>query len=309
MYTPGSMAEFPPFTCRRLPHAPASLLALVAVGAMLACGCSLNKSRLATEQLVISDAVDRAVAEIDFSPLSGHKVHFDTKYLANVKLTPTTGNTEYVVSSLRQQMAAYDCRLVDKPEEADYIVEARIGVLAHDGHEVTYGMPGTAAASTASALFASPIPLPSLPELSLGRRNYNQGTAKIGVFAYDRQTREPVWQSGLAKGSTRARDLWAVGLGPFVSSSPVVKRGGLFGLGRRRATGIGVSQHAADPHGAYAGSVVFQRAIERNREASPETGGQVQTASHEEPAKLNPPDSAKPATAASATAETRAKEP
>ena len=300
------MAQVPPWNCRPSLVRAAALVAAAA----LACGCSLNKSRLATEQLVVSDAVDRAVAEIDFSPLSGYKVHFDTKYLAPVKLTPTTGNMEYVVSSLRQQMAAYDCRLVDKPEEADYIVEARVGVLANDGHEVTYGMPGTAAASTASALFASPIPMPSLPELSLGRRNYNQGTAKIGVFAYDRQTREPVWQSGVAKGSTRARDVWAFGLGPFVSTSPVVQRRGLFGLGRRRDSGIGVSRHAADPHEAFAESVVFQRALERKRQEPAEQGGQVQTASHEEPAseksatekaahaepaKLSPPAAAKPA--------------
>ena len=57
--------------------------ALAAAGQV---GCGMNKSRLATEQLVVSDAVDRAVAAIDFSPLSGRKVYFDTKYLDGVKL-------------------------------------------------------------------------------------------------------------------------------------------------------------------------------------------------------------------------------
>jgi hypothetical protein len=258
--------------------------------AAVATGCGLNKSRLATEQLVVSDAVDRAVATIDFSPLSGRKVYFDTKYLAGVKLTPN-GNTEYVISSLRQQMVAYDCRLMDKPEEAEFIVEARIGVLANDGHELTYGIPGTAAFTTASVFLAAPVPAPAMPELSLGRRNHQQGTAKIGLFAYDRETREPVWQAGLAKGSTRARDMWVFGLGPFESRGPVRKRRGWF---KAKEGEIGVSNHASDSHDAYAGSVVFQRALERPVEPK-ESSGEVQTASHEEPAKLAPVTDAKPA--------------
>jgi hypothetical protein len=254
----------------------------------------MNKSRLATEQLVVSDAVDRAVAAIDFSPLSGHKVHFDTKYLAGVKLTPT-GNVEYVISSLRQQMAAYDCRLMDKPEEADFIVEARVGVLSNDGHEVTYGVPGTAAFTTASVFLASPIPAPAMPELSLGRRNHQQGTAKIGVFAYDRETREPVWQSGIAKGSTRAKDMWVLGLGPFESRGPVRSRRGLFSQPERG--GVGISNHASDSHDAYSGSVVFERALTRPAAngADESADGAVVTASHEEPQKLVPPTIAKPA--------------
>ena len=42
--------------------------------ALLSAGCGINKSRLATEQLVVSDAVDRAVATIDFSALSGNRL-------------------------------------------------------------------------------------------------------------------------------------------------------------------------------------------------------------------------------------------
>lgn len=247
---------------------------------------------MASEQLVVSDAVDRAVASIDFSPLSGHKVHFDTKYLASVKLTPT-GNTEYVISSLRQQMAAYDCRLMDKPEEADFIVEARVGVLASDGHEVTYGVPGSAALSTASAFLSSPVAAPAMPELSLGRRNHQQGTAKIGVFAFDRVTREPVWQSGIAKGSTRAKDMWVFGLGPFESRGPVRARRGLFA--KEAKGGIGVSNHASDLHDAYAGSVVFQRAVQPpKQDAAASHESEVATVSYSEPEILSPPAAAKP---------------
>ena len=241
-------------------------LAWAAALAGMAAGCGLNKSRLATEQLVVSDAVDRAVAQIDFSPLSGRKVFLDTKYLDGLKLSPA-GNVEYVISSLRQQMVAYDCRLMEKAEQAEFIVEGRIGVMANDGHEVTYGVPGSAAMTTASVFLAAPVAAPAMPELSLGRRNHQQGTAKIGVFAYDRETREPVWQAGLAKGSSRARDLWLLGLGPFETRGPVRP---LASRGKGKKSDIGVSNHAADPLDAYAGSVVFERARERPREAATE---------------------------------------
>jgi hypothetical protein len=260
---------------------------------LLAVGCGLNKSRLATEQLVVSDAVDRAVAEIDFSPLSGRKIFFDTKYLESVKLTPV-GNVEYVISSLRQQMAAYDCRLQEKADDAEFVVEARVGVLAHDGHELTYGVPGSAAMTTASVLLAAPVAAPAMPELSLGRRNHQQGTAKIGVFAYDRKTREPVWQAGLHKGASRSRDSWYFGLGPFESAGPVEakKKKGTFFSGKKR------SEHAdaSDPHAAYTSSVVFQRALERPEEQSATKDEKVQTASFAEPKKL-PADGKPPATA------------
>ena len=267
--------------------------ALALTVCLLAAGCGINKSRLATEQLVVSDAVDRAVSEIDFSPLSGRKIYFDTKYLESVK-SGTTGNIEYVISSLRQQMAAYDCRLQEKPETAEFVVEARVGVLAHDGHEVTYGIPGTAAFTTATVLMASPVAAPAMPELSLGRRNHQQGTAKIGVFAYDRLTREPVWQAGLAKGASRARDLWLFGLGPFERGGQVVRSSR---SKRDKERAIGVSQHASDPLDAYAGSVVFQRAKAppqdsaagqgASGQAAPESSSPVQTASHTEPAKTS----------------------
>src|SRR5262245_31130234 len=109
---------------KRMPAAPASSrflaasprqgwIAPAAIVALLLAGCGINKSRLATEQLVVSDAVDKTVASIDFSPLSGRKVYFDTQFLDGINLGPN-GNIKYVISSLRQQMLAYDCRLQEK---------------------------------------------------------------------------------------------------------------------------------------------------------------------------------------------------
>jgi len=237
----------------------------MALGIALAAvwGCGINKSRLATEQLVISEAVDKAVATIDFSALSGKKIYFDTQYLDGLNMGPN-GNVKYVISSLRQQMMAYDLRLQEKSETADFVLEGRVGVLANDGYEVTYGIPGNAAAASASVLLPTPVPIPApgMPELSLGRRNHQAGTAKIGLFAYDRVTREPVWQAGVKRGASNVRDTWFLGLGPYQSR-----------LGPPRGAANRDGAHGADidgdPLAAYTGSIVFERAVQPAANSNP----------------------------------------
>ena len=235
---------------------------------VLATGCGITRSRIATEQMVVADAVDRAVAQVDFSPLAGQKVFFDTKYLPPKALSPaSSANVEYVISSLRQQMMSYDLRLQDKLEDADVIVEARLGVMGNDGNEVTYGVPGSAALGTASLLAGSPAAIPSLPELSFGRRNHQRGAAKIGVFAYDRQTREPMWKAGVASGSSEARDLWILGLGPY-------QRGPVYGKAKakpidRLITTTPSNAFAESPAlEAYQDATVFKRLEDRQMETA-----------------------------------------
>lgn len=215
--------------------------------------CGINKSRLATEQLVVSEAVDKAVATIDFSALSGQKVYFDTQYLDGLTMGPN-GNVKYVISSLRQQMMAYDLRLQEKVDTADYVVEGRLGVLANDGYEVTYGIPGNAAAASATAFLASPVPVPSpsIPELSLGRRNHQAGSAKVGLFAYDRVTREPVWQAGVKRGASDVRDTWFMGLGPYQTRSKSPHR--LWQPNKPP------TDAASEPLSAYNSPLIFERA-------------------------------------------------
>ncbi len=73
-------------------------------------GCGSTKSFTATEQLLVSDAVDTTVSKIDFRPLMGRKVFLDNSYLPTQKGVPNPNpllvHSEYVSSSLRQQMLA-----------------------------------------------------------------------------------------------------------------------------------------------------------------------------------------------------------
>jgi len=219
-------------------------------------GCSAGKQRLATEQLVISDSVDRSVAKIDFSPLTGRKVYLDTKFMTASRPAGFVG-PEYVISSLRQQMMAYDLRLMDDPTEAEIIVEARCGVLGNDGHDVSFGIPaGNAASAAATALSGTPVP-PILPEISLAKRMDQLGATKVAVFAYDKATKEPVWQSGISTSMSTAKDFWVLGIGP-------IQRGSIYG-GTRFAgdpfkpfNPIAFTERLPDPVAAFRSEMQFR---------------------------------------------------
>lgn len=188
-------------------------LFLVLTGLISGCGTTLSRS--ATEQILTSDAVDRSVATIDFRSMAGKKVYFDTQYIRTIKGIGFV-NSDYIISSLRQQMVASRCLLQDQREDADYIVEARVGALGSDSHEISYGIPATGSLMTAASSFVPTMPaIPAIPELSVAKKNNQKAAAKIRVFAYDRETKEPFWQSGLAEARSTAKDTWFFGAGPF----------------------------------------------------------------------------------------------
>lgn len=165
-----------------------------------------------------SDAIDRTVSQIDFAVLADRDVYFDTKYINMVKEVGFV-NAPYVISSLRQQMSAAGCRLRDTPDQADYIVEARVGALGTDLHDVTYGLPASNALNAAASVLSSLPAVPTIPEISIANRNDQSAAAKLAVFAYHRESRKPVWQSGIATARSSARDTWVLGAGPIQRGS------------------------------------------------------------------------------------------
>ncbi len=196
-------------------------LGLALAGSMLLGGCGTTIQATATDQLVASDAVDRSVAQIDFTPLTGQKVFLDTSYIQSPKTPIGIGfvNPEYVVSAIRQQMMAAGLELMETRDKADFIVEARLGVLGGDSHELVYGIPsgsgiGSAASTAVAATTSVPL-LPSIPELAFAKRKDHMAAVKVAAFAYHRESRERAWQSGVSVGKSSAHDYWVLGAGPF----------------------------------------------------------------------------------------------
>jgi hypothetical protein len=172
-------------------------------------GCGATRStdttRTATEQLLISDAIDRAVQSVNLQTLAGQSVFLDDS-----KLTDTV-DKNYYISTLRQHLLATGCELRDKREDADFIVEARAGAIGTDRNDLLFGLPSM---NVPQIPVVQPVPA-VLPEIPIAKRKDQRGVAKIAVFAYHRATGMPVWQSGIVRQESSANDVWIFGAGPF----------------------------------------------------------------------------------------------
>ena len=215
-------------------------------------GCGSMAQRVAMEQLLVSDAVDQAIGKIDFTPLGGKTVFLDPEYLRTVRPLGFV-NADYVISALRHQLVASGCYLKDRREDAEIIVEPRVGSLGTDDYNIVYGLPRTEAAAILGAATNSGLALPAIPELAIGKSEYRQGFAKVTVFAYRADDRQAVWQSGVAKSTSTSRDTWIMGAGPF-------QKGTIYGnrlSGFQRLAGAWTISKKADPPPAYLQAKVF----------------------------------------------------
>ncbi len=179
-----------------------SVIATLALLAPLFAGCGTTRqtdtNRTATEQLLVSDAIDRAVQSLNLQTLSGQSVYFDESKLGDVV------DKNYLTSSLRQSLLANGCSLRDKREDADFVVEARAGAVGTDRSDLLFGLPSMNVPQIALVQPVAAV----IPEIPIAKRKDQRGIAKIAVFAYHRQTGTPVWQSGLVHEESSANDVW-----------------------------------------------------------------------------------------------------
>jgi hypothetical protein len=267
----------------------------VALLCAVAGGCGATKARVATEQLLVSDAIDRAVQHIDFSGLEGQKVYLDTKHIQHIKSAPGVGpnssgivDANYITSSVRQQLFAAGVLLQEKETDADYIVELRCGAIAADGHEVVYGIPANNLLASAAALAPNAPAVPQIPEISIAKRNDQYGAAKIGVFAYHRESKEPVWTAGIAQARSTAKDIWVFGAGPF-------QRGTIYDAPRFAGSKLRVplvarrADQKNDDLVEFRGDAEFPLPNEKEPERTPEHVKVKHEAAPQPPAKVEPP--------------------
>ncbi len=186
---------------------------LLFVVAMVGCGTTrmTDTQRAASEMLLISQAVDLTIAQMDCSSLNSQSVYLDTQYLDG------TVDKGYVISTLRQHLLASGVRLQEDRKSSDYVVEARSGGVGTDRHGLLVGIPQTSIPSI------SLIQATNIPEIALIKRTEMKGVAKLAVFAYERKSGNMVWQSGLTEARSNLRDTWVFGAGPF--SRGTIRRG------------------------------------------------------------------------------------
>ena len=181
-----------------------SCLILVLTG-LGGCGTSklTNTTRTATEQLLISDAMDRAVSQANFSVLRGKHIFINTTPVEKITDAP------YLQSLVRQHALSCGCFIEAKEEDAEIIVELRAGTSGTDQNDTLFGLsemtiPGFAGYSSVS-----------IPEVAIAKRTIQRATVKIGIFAYTRESHMPIWQSGNLQAESQAKNRWFLGMGPY----------------------------------------------------------------------------------------------
>lgn len=149
-------------------------VAAATILAALVLGCASSREtsplRTATEQILLSRAVDRAVERLTISLPPGTSVYLDPSRFEAY-------DRGYAVSAIRDRFLASGARMVDTRDAAEVVVEIRSGALSTDENEALVGIPS----------FALPIPLAGdleTPELALLKQNSRRGIAKIGFTAH-----------------------------------------------------------------------------------------------------------------------------
>ena len=185
------------------------LSALAGMVWLTGCGTTrvTDTQRAASEMVLVSQAIDNAIGQIDLSALAGKTVFLDTQYLDG------TVDKGYLISSLRQHLLAHGALIQEDRPKSTYVVEPRSGAVGTDKHSLLVGTQAITLPSIAA------VPITSIPEIALLKKTDQKGVAKIAVFAYNRTTGRALWQSGLVEANSTLKDTWVFGAGPFSRGS------------------------------------------------------------------------------------------
>lgn len=184
-----------------------TLALLLASTALVGCGTTKfsDTGRTATEQLLISSAMEDVVDEYDYSRLAGLKIH--------IKIANSTTDSDYLKSLVRQQLAANGAFVRDAIDDADYVLEVAPGTVGTNRYELMYGIPETSIPAIGT------LAATSIPEFALIKRTDQKAQVKLNMWAYNKTTGAIIWQSGVQTKSANIRDRWIFGAGPFTNAS------------------------------------------------------------------------------------------
>lgn len=191
--------------CSNVASGFATLLAFAICVAIGGCAStkSTNTNRTGMEQLLISNAVDQSLNRVDFEPLESRTVYLDAAFLDCV-------DKNYIVASSRNRILQAGGKLVEKPEEAEVIVEVRSGAVGTDQSESFIGIPELS--------LPGPFPI-AIPQVKLWSRSTQTGTAKIGLVAFDAKSREVIGRGGTTLARSDDSNTYVFGVGPYQSGT------------------------------------------------------------------------------------------
>jgi hypothetical protein len=155
-------------------------------------GCETNRTtnpaRSATEELLLSTAVDHALKSTDFTPFANRKVFLDTNYFDSYDF-------KYAIGTIRDALSRAGVILEADATNSDIIMEARSGALSTDNSSWLLGIPS----------IGLPIPLAGplqTPELAFYKSEKQFSTAKIALLAFARESKSHIYSSGPLDGKS-----------------------------------------------------------------------------------------------------------
>jgi Family of unknown function (DUF6655) len=189
-------------SCHRPRALPCLLLVALATAPQ---GCTTTKqsntARTATEQLLISNAIDQSLNKIDFTPLSGSRVFVEEKYMDCV-------DKGYIIASVRHKLLQADVSLAPKPEDADAVMELRSGGVGTDVTSSYLGIPG----------FTMPGMI-GIPDIKVVNRDSQKAVAKLGIVVYDVKSKKELGEGGLSMARADDTNTYVLGIGPRQSGT------------------------------------------------------------------------------------------
>ena len=149
----------------------ALILAMLALGACTSARES-SPQRTATEELLISTAVDRAIAQVNLKIPPGTKVFVAAEQLQS------SDDGKYAIGEMKDRLLRNGAHLVDDRAKADAVVEVRAGALSLDDKQTLVGIDA----------FNAPVPFAGqavrIPQIALYKNRVRQGVVKIAAFGY-----------------------------------------------------------------------------------------------------------------------------
>ena len=171
----------------------ARISASLTVLALFATGCHsiriTEPQRTATEQLLLSTAIDEAVRDIDLSSLKGRAIFFDGTFFESY-------DDGYAVGTIREAISKAGGRLIKDRAAADLVVEARSGGVGIDSRDSLFGLPEL------------DIPIPfagqvQTPEVALYKAQHADSIAKFALLSYEAKSGNFVDATGSMVGKAK----------------------------------------------------------------------------------------------------------
>ena len=156
-------------------------------------GCAFSRTpsqtvRTATEQLLLSQAIERSLHDLSVPLTEGSTVMIETVGLAVPPTAFIPSDLNYARDTVAGRLGQLGFRIHPKDEEAKYLVRVLVQSLGTVQGETFFGMPSLAILAIA------------LPELTLYKAQYQSGYMRYSIDIYEAATgrfiRSTPWYTG-----------------------------------------------------------------------------------------------------------------